>query len=93
MGFIQFTDHLIPYNVFLDDVAARVVKMLKSDNHDPEFISQRKAWKLFGRSNVERWKAEGKIEPIKRPGRYEFNTAELRYLQRTSQDYLKGKPS
>lgn len=89
MAFLQFLDHLIPYDTFLDDVAARVVKMLKSDKDDPEYISQRKAYEMFGRRNVERWRKQGKIEPCKRPGKLEYRTAELRLLQRVKQDYFK----
>ena len=56
MAFLQFLDHLIPYDTFLNDVAARVVKMLKTDSADPEYVSQRKAYDMFGRANVERWR-------------------------------------
>ena len=41
MQFLQFLDRLIPYDTFLNDLAARIVKYLKSDNADPEFVSQR----------------------------------------------------
>lgn len=89
MAFLQFLDHLIPYDTFLNDIAARVVKMLKSDKDDPEFISQRKAYEMFGRRNVERWRRQGKVEPCKRPGKLEYRTADLRLLQRVKQDYFK----
>ena len=55
---------------------------------DPEFISQRKAYELFGRRNVERWKRQGKVVSYKRPGKVEYRTADLRLLQRTTQDYF-----
>lgn len=89
MAFLQFLDHLIPYDTFLNDVAARVVKMLKTDSTDPEYISQRKAYDMFGRANVERWRKQGKVEPCKRPGKLEYRTADLRFLQRATQDYFK----
>lgn len=88
MQFLQFLDHLIPYDTFLNDVAARVVSMLKTDKDDPEFVSQRKAYEMFGRRNVERWRKQGKVEPCKRPGKLEYRTADLRLLQRTVQDYF-----
>lgn len=75
MAFLQFLDHLIPYDTFLNDVAARVVKMLKTDKDDPEYVSQRKAYEMFGRRNVERWRKQGKVEPCKRPGKLEYRTA------------------
>jgi len=86
---LNFSDHLIPYDKFLADIAARVVKMLKSDSNDPEFISQRKAYEMFGRGNVERWRKQGKVQPYKRPGKLEYRTADLRLLQRIVQDYFK----
>ena len=88
MQLVQFLDRLVPYDHFLNDVAAAVVKMLNTDKNDPEFISQRKAFNMFGRANVERWRKQGKIEFYKRPGRVEYRTADLRHLQRVQQDYL-----
>lgn len=93
MQFLQFWDHLIPYDTFLNDLAARVVKLLKSDKDDPEFISQRKAYEMFGRRNVERWRRQGKVQCYKRPGKVEYRTADLRLLQRTVQDYFDDSPS
>ena len=93
MQFLQFLDHLIPYDTFLNDLAARVVKLLKSDKDDPEFISQRKAYEMFGRRNVERWRRQGKVQGYKRPGKVEYRTADLRLLQRTVQDYFDDSPS
>ena len=88
MAFFQFIDRIIPYETFLEDLSARIVKMLKTDHDDPEFISQRKAYALFGRRNVERWRRQGKVEIYKRPGKVEYRTADLRLLQRTVQDYF-----
>ena len=91
MAFMQFLDRLITYDTFLNDVASRVVRMLKTDKDDPEFVSQRKAYEMFGRRNVERWRKQGKVEPCKRPGRLEYRTADLRLLQRVKQDYFKNQ--
>jgi len=52
-------------------------------------MSTRQAYKMFGRKNVERWRRAGKIQPYVRPGKMEYETAQLRLLQRTEQDYLK----
>lgn len=88
MNFLEFSDKLIPYDTFLKDIAATVVRMLRSDVNNPEYVSQREAYRIFGRRNVERWRKQAKISPIKRPGKLEYSTAELRFLQRTTQDYL-----
>ena len=85
---IQFSDKLVSYETFMSDLSARVARMMKSDAADPEYISQRTAHSMFGRKNVDRWKRNGKIQPYKRPGKIEYRTADLRFLQRTEQDYL-----
>jgi hypothetical protein len=86
--FLDFKNQLIPYDTFLKDLAANLVRMLKEEQNDPEYISQRQAYLIFGRRNVERWRKEGNIQPIKRPGKLEYRTSDLRLLQRTVQDYL-----
>lgn len=35
MKFLEFMDKLIPYDTFLNDLAARIVKMLENDRDDP----------------------------------------------------------
>lgn len=85
---LNFSDRCVRYSTFLDDVAARVVHLLKLDAADPDFISQNQAFRLFGRANVERWRKQGKITPHKRPGKIEYRTADLRLLQRVQQDYF-----
>lgn len=86
---IDFTDRTVSYSTFLRDLSANIVKMLHDDRDDPEFISTRQAYKMFGRKKVERWRRAGKIQPYVRPGKMEYETAQLRLLQRTEQDYLK----
>ena len=88
MDYLDFTDKFVSYETFLNDIAASVVHLLKADSEDPEFISQRKAYQIFGRRNVERWRRMGKILAHKRPGKVEYRTADLRLLQRQTQDYF-----
>ena len=85
---MQFADRLVTYETFMTDLTARLARVIKSDAADPEYVSQRKAYSIFGRRNVERWRRLGKVKPCKRPGRLEYRTSELRLLQRTEQDYL-----
>lgn len=75
MDYLNFSDMCVKYSTFLDDVAARVVHLLKHDANDPEFISQNKAFEMFGRGNVERWRKQGKVTAYKRPGKIEYRTA------------------
>jgi hypothetical protein len=85
---LDFSDKQVAYSTFVNDIAATVVKMLSESRNDAEFISQRRAYAMFGRGNVDRWRRQGKIEPFKRPGKIEYRTAELRILQRVKQDYF-----
>lgn len=85
---LNFSDKTVTYETFVHDVAASVVRMLSEARNDPETISKRQAYAMFGRGNVDRWRRQGKIEPCKRPGKVEYRTAELRALQRTKQDYF-----
>lgn len=84
---IDFSDKT-SYNKFIHDVASSLANILLKLDNDPEIITQRRAYSIFGRANVDRWKKEGKIHPMKRPGKIEYRTSELRYVQKCSQDYL-----
>lgn len=85
---IQFADKCVSYETFVTDLTARVARAVRSDAADPEWVSQRKAYAIFGRRNVDRWRRTGKVRPSKRPGKVEYRMADLRLLQRTEQDYL-----
>lgn len=85
---IHFSDRLVSYETFMSDLTARLARMIRSDAADPEYVSQRTAYSIFGRRNVDRWRRAGKVRPSKRPGKVEYRMADLRLLQRTEQDYL-----
>jgi len=85
---IQFPDRMVTYDQFVSDVAARLASHIRIQEADPLFISQSKAFKVFGRANVERWRRHGDIAPCFRPGKVEYETAQLRNLQRREQDYF-----
>lgn len=85
---IVFSDKVVTYDTFMNDLAARITSFLQNDKNEPEMISQRQAYKVFGRANVDRWRKNGLIHPYVRPGKMEYETAQLRLLQRTEQDYL-----
>lgn len=87
--YINFPDRQVSYETFMDDLSARIVRKILRAEADPETVSQRKAYAIFGRANVDRWRREGRIHPCKRPGKVEYNMADLRLLQQTRQDYLK----
>lgn len=85
---LDFSDKSVTYATFIRDVASEVVRQLKEQQGDPETVSQRKAYAMFGRGNVDRWRKQGKIHPYKRPGKVEYFVTELREAQRTQQDYF-----
>lgn len=86
---LDFSDKTVSYDVFIRDVAGAVVRLLAEVRNDPDIVSQRQAYAIFGRGNVDRWRRLGKIEPLsKRPGKIEYRTSELRVLQSVQQDYL-----
>lgn len=83
---IQFSDRMVSYETFINDLAGRIVELVNSN--EPERISQRQAYRIFGRANVDRWRRKGLLTPCKRPGKMEYSTAELRRLQARTQDYF-----
>lgn len=85
---IDFPDKFITYDTFVHDVAVEVARQLSRQRNDPEMVSQRQAYAMFGRGNVDRWRRQGKIQPCKRPGKIEYRTADLRRLQQIKQDYF-----
>lgn len=86
---INFPDRSVSYDTFMDDLTARIVNRLRMTAGDPETVSQRKAYAIFGRANVDRWRRERRVQPCKRPGKVEYRMADLRLLQQTQQDYFK----
>ena len=88
--YIQFPDKVVSYDTFMDDLSSRIVRKMQRAEADPKTVSQRKAYSIFGRANVDRWRKEGRIHPCKRPGTVEYCMADLRLLQQqTQQDYFK----
>lgn len=85
---IQFVDKVVSYDTFMNDLASRIVKQLKEAKEDPDRVSQREAYRIFGRGNVDRWRRKGLCQPCKRPGKVEYSTTELRRLQARAQDYF-----
>lgn len=86
---LQFPDRMVSYDTFIRDLSASIVKQLKEAADDPDTLSQREAYRIFGRANVERWVKKGQIERHKRPGKVEYFTVELRRLQARTQDYFR----
>lgn len=84
---LDFSDKSVSYDTFMEDLSSRIVRKIQRAKADPKTVSQRQAYAIFGRGNVERWRKAGKLTTCKRPGKVEYRTSELRMLQRTEQDY------
>lgn len=75
---------------YFADMAKKMADYLKEVKDDPEYISQNKAYSMFGKNNIERWKALGLITPRIEIGKMRYKTSILRKLQDIKQDYFKG---
>ncbi len=73
---------------YFADMAKKMADYLKEVKNDPEYISQNKAYKIFGRNNVDRWKTLGLITPRIEVGKMKYKTSILRKLQDIKQDYF-----
>ena len=78
-------DYLATY---FADMAKKVADYLKDVKSDPEYVSQNKAYKMFGKNNIERWKKLGLITPRIEIGKMTYKTSILRKLQDIKQDYF-----
>lgn len=81
------------YGRLVNDIAARVAEHITQAAVQPYMVSQREAYRLYGRSNVERWLRQGLITAHKRPGKVEYYTADLRRLADRQQDYFNTPPN
>ena len=86
---IKFPDRMVSYDVFVSDLATHIAEKILSMREQPDVISQRAAYREYGKKNVQRWLRQGKLHPCKRIGKVEYSTAELRMAQQVQQDYFK----
>jgi hypothetical protein len=84
---IQFSDKMVTYETFVNDIAARLFAMM-AEKDDKAFISQNKAYAKYGRQNIERWRSNRLIEPRRTKGKFEYSTVELQRLANIKQDYF-----
>jgi hypothetical protein len=85
---IQFSDKMVTYETFVNDIAARLCEMMALRKDGRLFVSQNEAFRTYGRANVERWRTKGWIEPRKTKGKLEYSTDRLAYLANIKQDYF-----
>lgn len=69
-------------------VYLRFLEAHKVKEEDMIYITQNKAYKRFGRANVERWRGQGKVRAFQRPATVEYQMAELLKAAENQQDYM-----
>lgn len=84
-----FADKSVNYDHFTSDLATKIaLKMYQIEKGKLE-ISQSKAFKMFGRADVERWIKSGKLQPSRiSPGKKRFKLVDLQKLANIQQNYL-----
>ena len=86
---IKFADISVPFDEFVDTVATKVALRIYQIEKGELEISQSKAFKMFGRADVERWIKSGKLKPCRiSPGKKRYKLTELQKLASIQQNYV-----
>lgn len=84
-----FADKSITYSQFIDELATRLALKIHQVEKGQLEISQAKAFKMFGRGDVERWKKSGALQPSRiSPGIIRYKLIDLQKLANVKQNYL-----
>ena len=75
---VSLTRHELHYLQFL---------IAEDKDSEPEYVSQRGAFKRFGQANVKRWERNGVILKYYRPSVTEYKLDDLRKAAANRQDY------
>ena len=59
----QFVDQTVTYEQFVNELATRIALKIHQVEKGQLEISQAKAFKMYGRADVERWVKSGKLQP------------------------------
>lgn len=84
-----FSDKNVPYDLCLNDLATRIALKMHQVEKGQLEISQAKAFKMFGRADVERWIKKGLLQPCRvSPGKKRYRLVDLQKLASKQQNYL-----
>lgn len=75
---LLFDGKRVPYESFIQDLAERVASAMQDAGK--QVVSQREAYRRYGRANVERWRDTGCVTVTKKTGKIEYSLAELKAL-------------
>lgn len=86
---IKFANISVTFEEFVDVLASKVALRMYQIEKGQLEISQAKAFKMFGRADVERWVKCGKLTPCRiSPGKKRYKLADLQKLASIQQNYL-----
>lgn len=85
----QFVDQTVTYEQFVNELATRIALKIHQVEKGQLEISQAKAFKMYGRADVERWVKSGKLQPSQiSPGKKRYRLIDLQKLADIQQNYL-----
>lgn len=85
----QFVDQTVTYEQFVNELATRIALKIHQVEKGQLEISQAKAFKMYGRADVERWIKSGKLKPSRiSPGKKRYKLTDLQKLANIQQNYL-----
>ena len=74
---------------FVNELATRIALKIHQVEKGQLEISQAKAFKMYGRADVERWVKSGKLQPSRiSPGKKRYRLIDLQKLADIQQNYL-----
>lgn len=86
---IIFSDKTVTYDQFVTDLATRIALKIHQVEKGQLEISQAKAFKMFGRADVEWWIRNGKLKPCRvSPGKKRYRLIDLQKLANIQQNYI-----
>ena len=86
---LQFGDQTVSFEQFVDSLATKVALRMHQIEKGQFEISQRQAYKMFGKSDVQRWIKNGKLEPVRiSPGKKRYRLIDLQQLANIQQNYI-----
>lgn len=85
----QFVDQTVTYEQFVNELATKIALKIHQVEKGQLEISQAKAFKMYGRADVERWVKSGKLQPSRiSPGKKRYRLIDLQKLADIQQNYL-----
>ncbi len=85
----HFIDQTVTLNQFVNELATMIALKIHQIEKGQLEISQAKAFKMYGRADVERWIKIGKLKPSRiSPGKKRYKLVDLQKLADIQQNYL-----